>query len=142
MTASMTYKGFILLVLTLLFVACNEDAMPDTSDDSSNSLVAITSLADFQTESEEGISLFFFHATWCSICANQRPAIEALPDEEELESMFFGDVDYEAVQEVVSATSVQGFPTILIFKDGEEQDRLTGSGHSVDKLKNILLELE
>jgi len=142
MTASMTYKGFILLVLTLLFVACNEDAMPDTSDDSSNSLVPITSLADVQTEAEEGISLIFFHATGGSKCAKQRPAIEALPDEEELESMFFGDVDYEAVQEVVSATGVQGFPTILIFKDGEEQDRLTGSGHSVDMLKNILLELE
>ncbi|NBB88273.1 MAG: hypothetical protein GVX96_00600 [Bacteroidetes bacterium] len=141
MTASMTYKGFILLVLALLFVACDEDEMPDTMDDNSNSLVTITSLADFQTESEEGISLFFFHATWCSICANQRPAIEALPDDGELKEMFFGEVDYEQVQEVVTATGVQGFPTIVIFKDGEEQERLTGAGHSVGKLKNLLLEL-
>jgi hypothetical protein len=29
-----------------------------------------------------------------------------------------------------------------VYKDGEERERLTGSGHSVDKLKNILLELE
>jgi thioredoxin 1 len=141
MTFSFILKGIIFVSLCLTWVACEDDSMPDAMDDSTNALVSITSLQDFQVKSEEGISLFFFHATWCSICADQRPAIEALPEEDELKEMFFGEVDYEQVQEVVTATGVQGFPTIVIFKDGEEQERLTGAGHSVDKLKNLLLEL-
>lgn len=141
MTFSYFLKGIIFVSLCLTCFACADDSMPDAMDDITNSLVSITSLADFQAESEEGISLFFFHATWCSICANQRPAIEALPEDGELKEMFFGEVDYEQVQEVVTATGVQGFPTIVIFKDGEEQERLTGAGHSVGKLKNLLLEL-
>ena len=142
MASSNAQKAVSLILLCLFFFACEDNSMPDTTDDNTNSLVTITSLEEFQTEIEEGISLFFFHATWCSVCANQRPAIEALPDEMELEAVFFGQVDYEEVQEVVSEAVVLGFPTIIIFKDGVEEERLTGSGHSLDKLKNILLELE
>jgi len=142
MASSNAQKAVSLILLCLFFFACEDNSMPDTTDDNTNSLVTITSLDEFQTEIEEGISLFFFHATWCSICANQRPAVEALPEDAELNEMFFGEVDYEQVEEVVTATGVQGFPTIVIYKDGEEQNRLTGSGHSLVKLKNILLELE
>jgi thioredoxin 1 len=142
MTSSIAPKGITIVLLCLFFFACNDDNSDVNTNDNLKTLVDIQSLDDFEKEIEEGISLFFFHATWCSICADQRPAIEALPQEDELKEMFFGEVDYEQVQEVVTATGVQGFPTIVIFKDGEEQERLTGSGHSVDKLKNILLELE
>ncbi len=132
----------ILLLLFISLVSCDDKNGDQMMDSTEKTLVDIQSLEEFQTEIEEGISLFFFHATWCSICANQRPAVEALPADAELNEMFFGEVDYEEVQEVVSEAVVQGFPTIVIYKDGEEQNRLTGSGHSLDKLKNILLELE
>ena len=137
------FSSWVLLALfCLFFLSCSDDNSDVNTDDNLKTLVDITSLEEFQTEIEEGISLFFFHATWCSICANQRPAVEALPEDAELNEMFFGEVDYEKVEEVVTATGVQGFPTIVIYKDGEEQNRLTGSGHSLDKLKTILLELE
>lgn len=132
-----------LLVISFLFLFAACDDKEDVMDDvNTNTLVDIQSLSEFETEIADGVSLFFFHATWCSICANQRPAVEGLPGEEDLSEVFFGEVDYEQVTEVVSSTGVQGFPTILIFKDGEEQERLAGAGHSLDKLKNILLELE
>lgn len=134
------FAGLLLLFFFSL-VSCDDENGDQMMDSAGKTLVDIQSLDEFETEIEEGVSLFFFHATWCSICADQRPAVEALPEEDELEEMFFGQVDYEQVGEVVSSTGVQGFPTIVIYKDGEEQERLTGAGHSLNKLKNLLLEL-
>jgi hypothetical protein len=71
-----------------------------------NTLVDIQSLYEFETEIAEGVSLFFFHATWCSRCASQRPAIEGLPGEEDLSEVFCGEVDYAQVSEVVSFTGL------------------------------------
>jgi len=126
--------GFLLL---LLLASCTKEEPPQ--DDPA--LMDLVSLAQFEEAIEEGVSLIFFHATWCSVCKNQRPAVEALLLDNDLSTVLFGEVNYEQVSEVVEKYGVQGFPTMLFFKDGEEKDRMVGAGHSSSKLKDRLMEL-
>lgn len=135
---SIPFKYFSVLALLLLLLSCNKDDDNDTID---TDLRDIISLEEFRDITNDGVSLMFFHATWCSICNNQRPAVEALMADSDLSDVFFGQVDYERVEEVVAFANVQGFPTMIFYKNGVEVERLNGGGHSSGKIKEVLLGL-
>ena len=66
---------------------------------------------------------FFYNVIgifWCSVCQNQKPAVELLSTDSELSEVFLGEVEYDDHPDKVTAASVEGFPTILIYKDGQE----------------------
>jgi thioredoxin 1 len=127
---------FLYLALsTLIFAACKKDIPYETE------MVDITSLQQFDTEIAEGVSMIFFHATWCTICKNQRPAVEEVVKDPELEEVFMGEVNYEKVPEIVSKYNVPGFPTIILFKNGVEQERFTGAQNSAASIKAKILPL-
>ena len=127
----------LLLFSTVLFLflnACTKDSATVENSD----LVTVNSLEDFQNRTKTGASLVFFHATWCSLCANQRPKVEALLQDNDLKNVFFGQVDFEKNTPIVDAYNVNGFPTILILKDGVVRHALTGSNNSTAKLKELI----
>lgn len=136
----MTYMKNIIYSLVLLglwTVSCNKD-----QDQAINSsLQDIQSLSEFNSQISDGVSLVFFHATWCPKCAAQRPAVEGLVGDATLREVFFGQVDYEKVTDVVQTAKVQGFPTLVFYKNGVETARFSGQGHSKEKIKDKLLEL-
>ena len=131
----------MLIVTTLLITSCKKDETPSDNSQTTNQLRTINSLSEFESGVKEGVSLFFFHATWCSICANQRPAVEGLVKDATLNKVFFGQVDFEKNQPTNQKFNITGFPTIIIFKDNVERHRLTGQGHSQEKLAGLLREL-
>lgn len=124
------------MLLTVL-IGCSKDQERAVN----SGLQDINSLDEYTTEIADGVSLLFFHATWCPLCAAQRPAIEGLVGDAALSNVFFGQVNYEQITDVVSTAKVQGFPTIVFYKNGAEVARFSGQGHSQDKIKNKLLEL-
>lgn len=132
-------KNSILISLFILFqiVGCKKD---DVTAENSQ-LVTIESLTQMQAKTSSGVSLVFFHATWCPLCANQRPHIENLVGDSALSTIFLGQVDFEKHADIVSEYNVFGFPTIVILKDGEIKHTLTGSNNSTAKLKELLLAL-
>lgn len=133
----MKYSILTLLILTITLFSCKKE-----NDDAKNSeLIDLTSLSAYNDAINEGVSIIFFHATWCPKCAAQRPAVEGLLKDADLSVVFFGQVDFEKVSEVVTAAGVQGFPTILFIKNGVEQARFVSQGHSAQKIKDKLLEL-
>ncbi len=134
-----TFVLRFLLFSAVLFsiIACNKNNDEPIDSD----LQDIESLENYQNLIGDGVSLVFFHATWCSICRNQRPAVESLMKDNDLSHVFFGEVNYEQAQDIVTFSNVDGFPTMIFYKDGVEQDRLTGGGHSSAKIKDILEEL-
>jgi thioredoxin 1 len=126
---------FILLItISTVLISCKKD------NSISNILAEVTTTEEYNEAKNEGVSLMFFHATWCSICKEQRPLIEEATKLESLENVFFGQVDYEVNEDIRTADNVTGFPTMLIFKDGLEKERLTGKGHSTEKLELLLKE--
>lgn len=119
------------LLLLVLVSACEKENLVDTSQ---NELQDVNSLQDFENEISSGVSLVFFHASWCSICAEQRPAVESTSTKSEFSQVFFGEVEYEDNTDINQAYGVNGFPTIVFFKDGVEEARLNGKGHSEEDL--------
>ncbi len=141
----MKYIFFTLIIACAMLVSCEKEQESGNQTENETApapkLTDITNLSGYNQQISAGVSLMFFHATWCSKCAAQRPAIEGLLGDASLKEVFFGQVDYEEIGEVVQAASVQGFPTIVFYRDGVETSRFAGQGHSKDKIKNKLLEL-
>ncbi len=120
----------------ILFVSCSKDV-----DLSNSHLKHVDGLSVFESEINTGVSMVFFHATWCSICKAQRPAVEEAAINETLRFVKFIQVDTDNNNEITRKYDVPGQPVILFIKDGQEKQRLAGSGHSQQKIADILLSL-
>jgi thioredoxin 1 len=70
------------------------------------------------------ISVYYFTAAWCGACKGARPHVLAVCRDVGAE---FVECDVGADPQLGIAHRVCTLPTILIFRDGEEQSRLEGA---------------
>ncbi|WP_220740181.1 thioredoxin [Leuconostoc miyukkimchii] len=91
--------------------------------------------ATFEKETSIGVSITDFWATWCGPCRMQSPVLEALS--EEVDNVEFVKMDVDANPETPAKFSIRAIPTLLVQKDGEIVERLTGF-HTKDQLANVL----
>ncbi len=126
----------LFITISLLAFSCKKDLV----DTSKNTLVDITSQEQFNDFKAQKTTFVFFHASWCKICKEQRPAVEELSTDSELNGFNLGELEFDDHKDIAKGVNVTGFPTILIFKNGVEAHRLNGKGHSKDKLKELLLQ--
>jgi thiol-disulfide isomerase/thioredoxin len=126
---------FLSTLFLLLIASCSKDSLVDTS---ANSIEDINTLPDFEARIANGVSMMFFHASWCSICAEQRPAFENTAEKSAFDAVFFGEIEYEANTNINQTYVIGSFPTIVFYKDGVEESRLTGKGHSEATITSTL----
>lgn len=124
------------LLVFFIFTSCKKD-----EDLSQSNLTIIDTQDVFEQEIKSGVSLVFFHATWCSICKTQRPAVEEASKDNSLDFVKFLQIDTDKNRDITKKYEVPGQPVILFMKDGQEKQRLAGSGHSQKKIKDILISL-
>ena len=86
---------------------------------------------DFEQETKEGITLVDFFATWCAPC---RMMAQILPDiESELDGKVkIVKVDVDKNPNLARQYGVMSIPTLIIFKDGKEQEKHIGIWQSDD----------
>lgn len=82
--------------------------------------------ANFDETVKEGVSLVDFWAPWCGPCRMIAPVIE------ELAEAFDGTakickVNTDEEQDVAVRYGIRSIPTILFFKDGEQEDQMVGA---------------
>jgi len=85
-------------------------------------------LAD-QHDLEEAVAtydvvLVDFYADWCGPCQMMEPTIDAIASQTDAAVL---KVDVDQFQNLAAQYGVQGIPTLLVFADGENVQRLVGA---------------
>ncbi len=65
-----------------------------------------------------------FSATWCGPCRMLHPVLEQIAGE--LTGWDFYEMDIDQNQSEAATYGVRGVPTMIVFKAGQEVDRLVG----------------
>ncbi len=86
---------------------------------------------NFDEQTSKGLKLIIFSAKWCSYCNKQNEVLKELPD------IWFGKVDGDKSPSLVSKYGVMGFPTFILFKNGEVVTKFSGFKNKFE-LMNIL----
>ncbi len=102
--------------------------------DPKNESKKIHNLTDknFTQAVSKGVVLVDFWANWCQPCRIQSPIISELADECQ-ENVKICKLDIETNKKIAQKLQVRSIPTIIIFKNGKEVERLIGI-----KTKNVL----
>lgn len=67
-----------------------------------------------------------FYAEWCGPCKMLAPAIDELSDEPIGKQVDFAKLNIDEGSETASLYGVMSVPTLILFKNGEEQVRMVG----------------
>lgn len=78
-----------------------------------------------------------FWATWCGPCRAIAPHVEAIATEVEGQAKVF-KVDVDTDGDLAQKYGIMSIPALIVFKGGQEVDRMVGAG-SKDDIKNFLL---
>lgn len=73
----------------------------------------------------KGVSFVDFWAAWCAPCRMLAPTVEELSKDYDGKAVI-AKLDVDANQKSAREYGVMSIPTMIIFKDGKEVDRLVG----------------
>lgn len=79
----------------------------------------------FKNEIAKGVALVDFFAVWCAPCRMLSPIIEQIAEHFN-NRILVGKVDIDNEQQIAGEFQVTSVPTIVLFKDGKEVNRLVG----------------
>ena len=76
-------------------------------------------------------TLVDFWAEWCGPCRMIAPTVEALAEEFD-GRLLVAKMDVDANPATPGRLGIRGIPTLILFKDGEEVERLVGNRSKAD----------
>jgi thioredoxin 1 len=79
-----------------------------------------------ETLKQKKVTVLQFSAEWCGPCRMLGPIINELNEDNIGKDVTIAKVNVEENQELAVKYGVRGIPTVIIFKDGEEQTRKVG----------------
>jgi thioredoxin 1 len=85
---------------------------------------------------KQGLILVDFWATWCGPCRMIGPIVEQLAGEYE-GKLKVGKLNVDEETQAAMAYGVQSIPTLILFKDGVEAERVVGA-HNKPFLTELL----
>ncbi|AAP04832.1 thioredoxin [Chlamydia caviae] len=87
-------------------------------------MVKVVSAENFNSFIATGLVLIDFFAEWCGPCKMLTPVLESL--EAEVSSVLIGKVNIDDHPAPAEQYGVSSIPTLILFKDGKEVDRVVG----------------
>lgn len=88
----------------------------------------------FYDEIKNGLKLIEFYATWCSYCMKQRIELQELEDSD----IRIGIVDGDESPNIIKEYKITGYPTFILFKNGERVAEFSGF-HTKNELLNKVM---
>lgn len=92
--------------------------------------------SNFDTTIAKGVTVVDFFATWCMPCKMLSPIIEELARDNDGKAVV-AKVDIDLSESLAVRFSVESVPTVIIFKDGAEVERIIGFSQKA-KLQNAI----
>ncbi|WP_203650053.1 thioredoxin [Secundilactobacillus yichangensis] len=80
---------------------------------------------NFNSETDSGLVVIDFNATWCPPCKMMNPIVEKMADDL-ADKVSFKSLDIDENQQTAMQMQVQGIPTFIVKKDGQIVDRIVG----------------
>lgn len=93
--------------------------------------------ATFSQETDRGLVLIDFWATWCGPCRMQAPILEQLAGEYDETELKIVKMDVDENPETPSQFGIMSIPTLLLKKDGEVVDKVVGV-HTKEQLEQLI----
>ena len=87
-------------------------------------MVKIVTNENFNSFIASGLVLIDFFAEWCGPCKMLSPVLDAVASE--LSNVSIGKVDIDNASATAEKYDVSSIPTLILFKNGEEVDRVVG----------------
>ena len=91
---------------------------------------------NFKSEISKGVTLVDFHADWCGPCRMLSPVLDQIAVEMKGKAAV-GKVDIDAEQKTAAEFQISSVPTLILFKNGKEVNRLVGL-RNADAVKNFV----
>ena len=88
-------------------------------------MVKIVNSSEFKEIVKEGLTIVDFFATWCGPCKMLAPIFESL-SKEMSDKVDFAKIDIDRSLEIAQEYKVVSVPTMIIFKNGKEVQRMVG----------------
>ncbi len=93
---------------------------------------------NFQETIKNGLVLIDFFADWCGPCRMLTPILEALASDMK-EQLTVAKLDVDHAQKTTSSFQITSVPTLILFKNGQEVNRIVGL-KDLEALKKIVSE--
>ncbi|MEI6575882.1 MAG: thioredoxin [Bacteroidota bacterium] len=90
----------------------------------SDRIVKLTA-QNFAQQTQKGIVLVDFWAAWCMPCKMLSPILNEVAEEIDGKAKI-GKLNIDEQQAIASKFNVRNIPTIILFKNGKEIDRIVG----------------
>ena len=91
-------------------------------------------------EHTEGLAVVDFFATWCGPCKMLAPVFQEVGNEFEGKAKFY-KIDIDESLDIARQFSVSTVPTVIIFRNGQDVERLVGfmpKENLVSKIKEYI----
>jgi thioredoxin 1 len=122
----------VIVLLAFLMIRRYRMFMSGVGTEESEKLVAFTD-QNFKQHLKTKVVLVDFWAEWCQPCKIQGPIVSQVAADNEDDNVKVGKLNVEKNQKTAQQLGIRNIPTLIIFKNGKEFERLVGL-----KNKNVL----
>ena len=91
----------------------------------------------FNEETDKGLVLIDFWATWCGPCRMQAPILDQLEQEYDEEEFRIAKMDVDENPETPQQFGIMSFPKLFLNKDGQVVEKAVGV-HSKEQLRQMI----
>ena len=91
----------------------------------------------FNEETDKGLVLIDFWATWCGPCRMQAPILDQLEQEYDEEDFRIAKMDVDENPETPQQFGIMSIPTLMLKKDGQVVEKAVGV-HSKEQLRQMI----
>lgn len=122
-------KSFFLTILLSLSAI----VFAQNKSDNAGKIITLTAKS-YEQEVSKGLVLVDYWAVWCGPCRKMEPVLKQIAEETDVKVGKLNVDDYKAF---VRTKNVPTIPTMIIYKDGKEVQRLVGV-YSKDEVLKVL----